>query len=241
VLWGSPSTRFGARGTCLGFQINEVSSLADNLNSSTQKLHVDMDGTNPVRSAIAFGELVYMGLAFKVATAPPLGGSTLIAQLWQGAPFTPPVSVHLVNDSSAGLHLKMVVANEQTGTNPSAEKLSFGPGRVTVGRWYKLVLGARANHKGMAGEGWATASLADCGSSNWTAGYTQFGYYAGDVGLDPQDFGNYSSTNTDKPNPQLRPSFGLYHSYTASPVKVMFDEIRLTGTFDSADPGSHPK
>jgi hypothetical protein len=100
--------------------------------------------------ALTFGQKRYKGFALKL---PSTGfqiptGSLLIAQWWQGAPYVPPVSLHITGDTTSVVSWELWVFNNDTLGNPSSTPSVVGSGTIPFDQWTSIVVMIIPDHTG---------------------------------------------------------------------------------------------
>jgi hypothetical protein len=155
------------------------------------------------------------------------GGSFLFAQFWQGAPYHPPVSLHVASADANGVDVQVWIFNDQTGGAPSSTPVVIDVGTVPYG-WNSVVMMVIPDYTGSG-----QVKL-------WVNG-TQTVAWTGYVGYDPNSTSAYhwgSGQTPVYPNQSFNVYYGPYRTQQETKQQMFFDEIRLTDTYSEAVPGS---
>lgn len=188
---------------------------------------------------LEFGVSRYIGFLMKVEEAAP-DWPIQVFQIWQGTPHIPPLSATLEKRSDAStLSLVLRVANDQTGSNPSAKTVLIGQATLEFGHWYSFILEVTPDSgfnlqtddrttialfvKQLTTQGGFTRIVRYSGSIGYTVTHNAPCIYAGNC-------------RVRRPNHNLDFLFGLYRRADRSPAIVSFDNVKLGKSFDSANP-----
>ncbi|WP_210324629.1 hypothetical protein [Chelatococcus reniformis] len=186
--------------------------------------------------AARFGQRIHLGFRFKVDTVDG-ADPAILTQFWQGAPHGPPFALSIASRSPGKFSVRASVANDHTGSNPSAKRIPIGSrDGLEVGRWYTVTMDAMPIAQ--LGENQEEPTLSIwIGPSNSNE-KTSLARYEGAWGYtnSPANCVYARRCETKPPNAALDFAFGLYRKASELPIRVEFDDIRLSSRADSADP-----
>jgi hypothetical protein len=164
----------------------------------------------------------YFGFAFKIVgpqSAAPTSDGVIIAQIWQGSPYAPPLRMDVKAPNASGEWPNRVfIQNDQTGNLSSDTPICVYNGTIRVDKWYQYVIGIKP--------GYANNGRADV----WING-NLVGTYTGNVGYKPQSKGGAVGALNG-----LMIKFGIYRNRPNPPFAVAFGTIRYANTFSIAQP-----
>lgn len=192
------------------------------------------DGTDKANISVAqwpISQDRYYGFAMKLGNFGNPNQEVLVAQWWQGVPYSPPLSLHIIPNSNFQCELQ--VRNNNTGGNPNAAVIHIAVGYCTPGTWQTFVFYTRPHYVGAAGTGEITVW-----HNNMT---TPVADWTGDVGYDPTVPVN---TNGVAGNPQsstLPASswtcyFGPYGDHDTINRQTYWANIAVASTKEGANP-----
>ena len=182
--------------------------------------------------------MVYFALSVELDArafeAPTDGRGYLIAQWWQGAPFSPPVALELLPSlrPTDGPEVAFSLRNTETGGNPSAHTVELHldpPLRLARGRWVRFVVGARfASHEDGALQVWVDGSRAPAVS------------WKGSLGYDPERAGSSlgftSGAEADRrPNGAFELYIGPYRDRMPSTQVFAFERVAYGPSRESVE------
>jgi hypothetical protein len=265
--WLSPNVYFGpnSEGRSLAYETLEIPLHKTNTQKVMHEIHRSGDQTS--EDVFRFNEKRYIGFAFRTAQDEPHAqapqrvnsygkGETLVFQLWQGWPFSPPVSAVLEDDGDrdgdgkGDLRMVFVVRNDRwpplpcPGYNLPQNTIRVGGFQIERGHWYKFVVMVIPRNTDHDGDGelriWTadTGMYHDGGSNsgvNWAAPLREIARWKGKIGY-PQNFAPCRAGQTSKLNPHMIATVGLYRNYQPTRMKVFFDQIRVSTTYDAVEP-----
>ena len=169
----------------------------------------------------------YLGFAVDIPSAgfqPPARGGVQLAQWFQGSPYSPPLSITITRETSAGATFQVLVYNNTTGGNPSSQPIIVGTGTMSLDTWTPLVVHAVMNYQGQGEVGL------------WENGVQLFDW-TGSVGYDPTTIPYKNPpAGTSPPNSLFDVFFGPYREQQATTQTFYFDEIRWADTYADASP-----
>jgi hypothetical protein len=219
--WISPSQMF--RGYhAIGMEIDPQNPTTS---SDVDKVNLTLSsGNDPF--ALTFGQKRYTGFALKL---PSTGfqiptGSLLIAQWWQGAPYVPPVSLHITGDTTNVVSWELWTFNNDTLGNPSSTPIVVGSGTIPFDQWTSIVVMIIPDYTGSGQiKMWQNGTAV----VNWT----------GKVGYDPSTIPyNGAPPGTSTPNQNFNVYFGPYRARQNTKQQMFFDEIKFSDTYAEAVP-----
>lgn len=172
------------------------------------------------------GRAVYFSFSIRLDPnhfeAPTTGRGYVIAQWWQGTPFSPPLSLQLdlSDDPAKSPHLVFSIKNEDTGANPSAQAIQVpltANASMDRGKWYSFVVETRFDYRG---NGSFRAWVNGADAASWT----------GKLGYDPsttaEDLGFKTGKTNARPNRNIELYIGPYRDRMDSTQVFEFDRIR---------------
>jgi len=192
------------------------------------------DGTDKVNLTIAqfpISQDRYYGFAMKLGNFGSPNQEILVAQWWQGVPYSPPMSLHIIPGTN--FLCEMQVRNNNTGGNPNAPAIHIPVGSCMPGDWQTFVVYTRPHYVGSPGTGEVTVWHNDMSKpvADWT----------GDVGYDPSVPVNTNGTPGQPQSPNLPASswtmyFGPYGDHDTINRQTYFANIAVASTMQGANP-----
>jgi hypothetical protein len=180
------------------------------------------------------------GFAFELPSTQVPGVNVILAQWWQGSPFSPPVSFELqANDNYA---CGLAIRNNATGGNPDAIPTwaplgTCTPGSANGGTWHTLLVHIYADPT--SGEVQAWMDVTPGPSTSPTVQVTgAIGYVPGDCVQVNGDQGCQNATPSPAPTAASKYTtyIGPYRPSDENEVKIFFANIKIATSEASADP-----
>jgi len=192
------------------------------------------DGTDKANISVAqwpISQDRYYGFAMKLGNFGNPTVSILVAQWWQGVPYSPPLSLHIIPNSNYQCELQ--VRNNNTGGNPNATPIEIPLGYCTPGVWHTFVFYTRPHYVGAPGTGEITAW-----HNNMT---TPVADWTGDVGYDPSIPVNTNGVSGNPQSPNLPNSswtvyVGPYGDHQTIDRQAYYANIIVASTMAGANP-----
>jgi len=224
---GTSSAAFASCEGRVGRGLEVVVPPSDFSPTGMDKVIIDLLGRyERPRSMLEFGQTHEIRFAFRLALdseLPAPGGRFLLFQLWQGAPFGPPLRVELEPDGT----LAVYVLNDVTGSGPCASNPSCaasdsrltGPislvrqRPVQLGRWHEVILVVTPRHVAMEHPGRVEVVI--------DGDRTVDDVF---VGFEPTGHAGYVGTQRT-PNPVLEVGLGIYRTQQPRLHRVCFDDL----------------
>jgi len=211
----------------------KVSSGLDVRGNGTDKIHHSIIPLERKKKALfSFGNTYCTGFAIKLdetTEVPQKGTQVIVFQIWQGAPFGPPLKMSLFN-KNGGIAAGVFVRNDKTGSSPSAPWLTAQEGIILKkGVWYRLVTKVVLKHQAMK------AGRVEVWMAQGHKPLKKISVWDGHIGYDPAGHGNYANRKDVKPNPKCVPTFGVYRARQKRKIKLFFDDIRVASSVSLAD------
>jgi hypothetical protein len=180
--------------------------------------------------ALDFNQAKYTGFAVKLGEFDVPSKSLLLAQWWQGSPYSPPLQLEIIPDSnpSSPIRYRFLFRNNETGGNPTPLKPNVIPFNSGVdntlkrGEWHTFIVYTKMRHTGLADDGEVRV---------WHNG-TEVIRWVGKIGYDP----SVALNGKDFPNKTFDVYYGLYREQQNKKHQVFFDEIRFATTLNEANP-----
>lgn len=192
------------------------------------------DKANLTLAKFPLDSTAYMGFAMMLSSGrfDVPAARTLLAQMWQGAPYGPPVSLHLFpKDPQFACVVR--IANNKTGGNPGARLVELRVGTCAPGTWHTFRIGVTPHYPGQPGTGKLVVWHNDMQRpvATWT----------GDIGFDPgrpvEVNGTPGQLQSDKkPNPNVVLFFGPYRDAQNTRAQTFWANIKYATTAEGADP-----
>ena len=222
--WSSPSQFYNGH-HAIGLEILPTGSPVPANDDGTDKANLTI-------AKVSLGQDYFLGFAMKLSRRhfDDPTAEILLQQWWQGSPYSPPVSLHMIPNS--GYQCEFQVRNNATGGNPNAQVIHLPLGKCRPGMWHTFIVRVRTHYLGQPGTGQLTVWHHDMIRSviDWT----------GDIGYDPSQpvrvngTGNYQSTAN--PNPVLVTYYGPYRDHQETDQQAFFSNITLASSQCEADP-----
>lgn len=227
----------------IGLEIQPTGSPLPATDDGTDKANITVT-TMPLTDASGNPESRYYGFAMKLGNFGVPTDEILIAQWWQGTPYSPPLSLHVIPNSQE-FACELQVRNNNTGGNPSSLNLPGGIttaanyhialGDCTPGVWHTFVFYTRPYYVGEgSGTGEVKVWFDDMTTpvADWTGyiGYNPTQPVA--INGDPAD-GTQATTN---PLTHWTVYFGPYRSHQQVNHQTYWANIRFASTFEGANP-----
>jgi hypothetical protein len=228
---GAPSAQLrscaGRTGRGLGISLPPSDPVGD----SMDKVVLDVLGRyESPRQMLEFDRTYAIELSFTLepdSELPIEGGRMLLFQLWQGAPFGPPLRIELEPDGTMAVYL----LDDETGSSPCASNprctlpatssisgarslLSGVPVRPPR-EWNHVSLVVTPRHRGYPEPGRVRISINGHEASHHTH-----------LGFEPSAHGGYPGT-TRHPNALLEVGFGVYRTRQPRTHSLCFDDFSM--------------
>jgi Polysaccharide lyase len=233
--WLSPSqTYLGYK--ALGYQLNATGPSPSPLPTDYENDKVETQLTT-----FALDTNVWEGFAVEFPSTAVPGVNLIVAQFWQGSPFSPPVSLNMMANDN--YECEVGIRNNQTGGNPDAtiNWIDVGectPSGVNGGTWHTFLfhIYADSNGNGIV-QVWHNVP----GTDPPTASYTgNVGYAAGQC----VDINGSASQGCQNATPAPAPTaasvmttyIGPYRPSDPNEAKMLFANIKFAYSEASADP-----
>lgn len=226
VPWISPSQAY--RGTnSMGMEINPTLDYTD---KGTDKVnHRITSGSDSF--ALDFNRAKYTGFAVKLGKFDAPSKGLLIAQWWQGSPYSPPLLLGIIpsTNPSDPIRYQFQFRNNETGGNPTSLKPNTIPFHTGVDNtlnrdsWHTFVVYTRMRHAGQPDDGEVRV---------WHNGVEVIRWF-GKIGYDPS---RPPSDRDANPNSKFDVFYGPYRGQQDERHQLFFDEIRFADTFKEANP-----
>jgi hypothetical protein len=193
------------------------------------------DGTND-KAELTFALFplqvdTYTGFAmeFGVSTTVP-SVPVIVFQQWQGSPYGPPLSLQLI-PGATDFRCQIVIRNNNTGGNPSAQTINIPAGTCQPGTWHTFVIHSRMHYVGESGTG-----AVQVWHNNMTTPVID---WTGDVGYDPSQGVKVNGTGDVQggdPDTLFTSFYGPYRPNDENTVQSFFANLKFGSNFASADP-----
>lgn len=235
-VWISPSQSYRRNykdGHSIGIRVQKTIpnvSLGMSTDKAMWNLRDKDNGGN-----IKLGEKVYFGLAFKIPEnikeIVSDGKSYMIFQIWQGSPFSPPLSLHLKNNKNKDYF------NLEARYLPSVNKHLFpqqilGSFRIKKGQWNEIIIGARLSDQSGGGsftvwrKNRKNVFIKKIHKSDFRTAYSPKEKH--------RDYDKKSSKYYLKtPSSLFNATFGIYRRRQPHYLQIFFDDVRTGSTFKS--------
>lgn len=215
-----------------GTTFNGYPAIALEVQSTGSPLPTTDDGTDKANITVAkfpVTEDRYYGFAMKLGNFGDPTAEIMVAQWWQGVPYSPPLSLHIIPGS--GFQCELQVRNNNTGGNPNAASIEIPIGVCTPGVWHTFVIYTRPNYVGQGGTGEVTVW-----HNNMT---TPVADWTGNVGYIPnQDVlvnGN-GAPQGGTASANWTVYFGPYREHQQVNHQTYWANIRFASTKEGANP-----
>jgi hypothetical protein len=233
--WLSPSQTYLGY-SALGYQLN-----ASGPSPSPLPTDYENDKANNKLTEFDFDTNVWEGFAFELPSTKVPGVDVILAQWWQGSPFSPPVS--LVLKANDNYECYVVIRNNKSGGNPDTTKatwLDIGqctPGSANGGTWHTFVIHIYADTSSNGEvQAWLDTPLSDAPTKQVSS--INVGYVPGQCVQVNGDEG------CEDPSPSPAPTaaskfatyIGPYRPSDENEVKVFFANVKFAYSEASADP-----
>ena len=178
--------------------------------------------------------MLYWGFALKLEPGHfdvPTQG-ILLTQMWQGSPYSPPVSLHLTpNDPTFSCEIE--IRNNETGGNPSATPITFPIGQCSPGGWQLFRIGVLPHYQGQSGTGQIIIWHNDMS--------TPVAAWSGDIGYNPNEPVNINGTlgrpqSLTNPDRKFTIYYGPYRGAQSTTAQTFWANIKLGASEAAADP-----
>ncbi|MBV8098052.1 MAG: heparin lyase I family protein [Verrucomicrobia bacterium] len=168
------------------------------------------------------GKERYFGFAFKIigSSQAPTNGGIIMAQLWQGSPYAPPIRLDVKAPSLEGdpWPNRLFIQKSSTGQNTGDESFKLYDSTIPVDTWYTYVIGVQPGYHG------------DGHLELWVNG-AQVVTYTGDVGYTPEADGGLTGTLAS-----LMVKSGIYRNRGNPNVAFGFGTVKYGSTYSEAAP-----
>lgn len=172
--------------------------------------------TYPLPVPATSGETSYLSFAVKFndKIVKQKNEPLMIYQLWQGSPYSPPISVYVNESKNDGQYKFTFMVRRSADDNKSIENVVIGEFDVKQNQWNHVIIKIRPAYQsgGIVKVFLAQNSDVKIQNKNFRVAFE----YRGKIGYNP----NVAMNGSDYPNRFLSPSFGIYRALM--PVKSTF-------------------
>jgi len=210
---------------------NGYPAIALEIHPTGTPLPANDDGTDKANIAVGYLPITqdsYYGFSMMLGNFGVPNVDILLAQWWQGVPYSPPLSLNMVPGSTT-FACEMQIRNNTTGSYPNENVIHVPVGTCPPGQWQQFVVYAHPHFVGAPGTGevkvWhnnMTTPVVD-----WT----------GDVGYNPA-----AAVTTGPPQGTALPStnwtmyFGPYGDHDTINRQTYWANIAIASTREGANP-----
>lgn len=232
--WLSP-TNYDGIGPSIAYEVRGCTTDCENVDGGLQKINHHFLYSSPAEG-LAFGERRYIGFALRVSRDDPTG-EPILFQLWQGSPHGPPMAGRLRQELDDSLSLFVDIANNDTGSNPSASRIELGSiPDFQKDTWYSIWLSLYPEHESMEHQTGNVTLEMRYKDENDSTYSTAFSYH-GKWGYVPGDGCVYANQcSTQGPNQTIDFKFGIYRPAEDTALQARFDNLKITQSGWQAEP-----
>jgi hypothetical protein len=231
--WLSPSQTYLGY-NALGYQLNPTGPAPSPMPS-----YYGLDKANNKLTEFDFDTDVWEGFAFELPGTTVPNVNVILAQWWQGSPYSPPVSL-ILEEGNANYECQVVIRNNKSGGNPGATAAvldlgSCDPGSPDGGTWHTFVIHiyADTNSNGEV-QAWLDTPLKDAPTKQISG--INVGYIPGECVMVDGSSPCPSPSPAATAAPKFATYIGPYRPADDETVKVFFANVKFAYSEASADP-----